>query len=77
MEVNETRNCLVDILLNPLNAQLFNSGGVVKLAYFQKKKKNLEYPFNMYTFIPSSYCEVPRKKRTKLCVQEFTKYSEV
>jgi len=54
MEVNETRNCLVtDILLNIkkkniLNTfengktQLFNSGGVVKWAYFQKK---VEYPF--------------------------------
>jgi len=49
MEVNVTRNCLVtDILLKirkeiQLNGfengktQLFNSGGVVILAYFQKK----------------------------------------
>jgi len=53
MEVNETRNGLVtDILLNirkkRLNGfgngktQTFNSGGVVKWAYFQKK---VEYPF--------------------------------
>jgi len=25
--------------------QLFNSGGVVKWAYFQKKKKKKKYPF--------------------------------
>jgi len=55
MEVNETRNCLVTDILqkkkkseNRLNGfengktQLYNSGGVVKLAYFQKK---VEYPF--------------------------------
>jgi len=44
MEVNKTRNCLVtDILLNIRkssefeNGKLFNSVGVVKRAYFQKK----------------------------------------
>jgi len=47
MEVNETRNCMVtDILLNIRRSakwirngktQQFNSGGVVKWAYFQKK----------------------------------------
>jgi len=48
MEVNDTRNCLViHILLNIRKSaefskiqngktQLFNSGGVVKWAYFQK-----------------------------------------
>jgi len=50
MEVNETRNCPVTDILkkkkseNRLNGfengktWLFNSGGVVKWAYFQKKK---------------------------------------
>jgi len=48
MEVNETRNCLVtDILQNIIKSangfengetQLFNSEGVVKWAYFFKKK---------------------------------------
>jgi len=53
MEVNETRNCMVtDILLNiwiPFKNgknQLFNSGGLVKWAYFQKKK--VEYPFKTF-----------------------------
>jgi len=50
MEVNETRNCLVtDILLNGKKSfknsktRLFNSGGVVKWAYFPKKKKEKKW----------------------------------
>jgi len=42
-------------------------------------KKKAEYPFNMYTFIPSSYCEVPRKKEEKVDVfknsQRIAKFS--
>jgi len=61
MEINETRNCLVtDISENRLNGfensktQLFNSGGVVKWAYFQKK---VEYPFNtlFYSVLVTCY----------------------
>jgi len=39
MEVNETRNCLVTDIRLKINGEtrLFNSGGLVKSAYFQKK----------------------------------------
>jgi len=59
MEVNETRNCLVtDIFLNIRNGfengktQLFNSGGVVKLAYFQKKWSIPLRTFNIHGTFP-------------------------
>jgi len=52
MEVNGTRNYLfTDILLNikMVKLNLFNSEGIVKWAYYQKKR--VEYPFKT-TYLP-------------------------
>jgi len=56
MEVNGTRNCLVT------DTELFNSGGVEKWAYFQKK---VEYPFKeateLYFFLIGKASQVDLK----------------
>jgi len=69
MEVNETRNCLVnDILLNirkSAELQIINSGGVVKWAYIQKKWS-----------IPLSYCTKYAKKDNEI-LADYTSHSKI